>query len=105
VLIPTAGSEYGTHDGWTAIEELRHAGAQKLEILHTRSSSVADLEAFAVPLERATGVWFSGGQQWRLVDVYLETETQVGDKVEVTLIRDGQEMKVPLTLAERPEQP
>jgi len=37
--------------------------------------------------------------------VYLETETQVGDEVEVTLIRDGQEMKVPLTLAERPEQP
>jgi S1-C subfamily serine protease len=31
--------------------------------------------------------------------VYLETETQVGDEVEVTLIRDGQEMKVTLTLA------
>jgi S1-C subfamily serine protease len=37
--------------------------------------------------------------------VYLETETQVGDKVEVTLIRDGQEKKVSVTLAERPEQP
>ncbi len=37
--------------------------------------------------------------------VYLETETQVGDEVEVTLIRDGQEMKVSVTLAERPEQP
>jgi S1-C subfamily serine protease len=36
--------------------------------------------------------------------VYLESETQVGEKVEVTLIRDGREMKVPLTLAERPEQ-
>jgi S1-C subfamily serine protease len=37
--------------------------------------------------------------------VYLEAETQVGDKVEVTLIRDGQEMTVSVTLAERPEQP
>jgi S1-C subfamily serine protease len=36
--------------------------------------------------------------------VYLETETKVGDKVEVTLIRDGQEMKVSVTLAERPQQ-
>ncbi|MDH4138826.1 MAG: trypsin-like peptidase domain-containing protein [Anaerolineae bacterium] len=36
--------------------------------------------------------------------VYLESETQVGDTVEVTLIRDGQEMKVSVTLAERPEQ-
>jgi S1-C subfamily serine protease len=35
----------------------------------------------------------------------LESETQVGEKVEVTLIRDSREMKVPLTLAERPEQP
>lgn len=36
--------------------------------------------------------------------VYLETETQVEDTVEVTLIRSGQEMKVSVTLAERPEQ-
>ncbi len=37
--------------------------------------------------------------------VYLESETQVGDTVEVTLIRDGREMTVSVTLAERPEQP
>ena len=75
VVIPTAGTAYGGQDGWRAIEELRTAGVDKLEILHTRSRSVADLEAFAAPLEHATGVWFSGGHQWRLVDVYLDTET------------------------------
>jgi len=75
VLIPTAGAEYGSHDGWTAIEELRAAGVEHLEVLHTRSSSVADLRAFAAPLANATGVWLSGGRQWRLVDVYLDTET------------------------------
>lgn len=75
VLIPTAGSEFGSHDGWTAIQELKKAGVERLEILHTRSAAVADLEGFAAPLERATGVWFSGGRQWRLVDVYLNTET------------------------------
>lgn len=75
VLIPTAGTQYGSHDGWTAIERLREAGVRHLEVLHTRSRSVADLEAFASPLENATGVWFSGGHQWRLVDVYLDTET------------------------------
>ena len=36
--------------------------------------------------------------------VYLETETQVEDTVEMTLIRSGQEMKVSVTLVERPEQ-
>lgn len=75
VLIPTAGAEFGSHDGWTAIEELKKVGVERLEILHTRSRSVADLVAFSAPLERATGVWFSGGRQWRLVDVYLDTET------------------------------
>jgi cyanophycinase len=75
VLIPTAGAEFGSHDGWTAIERLRAAGVEQLEVLHTRSRSVADLPAFAAPLEVATGVWFSGGRQWRLVDVYLGTRT------------------------------
>jgi len=36
--------------------------------------------------------------------VHLETETQVEDTVEMTLIRSGQEIKVSVTLAERPEQ-
>jgi S1-C subfamily serine protease len=36
--------------------------------------------------------------------VYLESETQVGDTVQVTVVRDGQEVTVPLTLAERPQQ-
>ncbi len=36
--------------------------------------------------------------------VYLESETKVGDAVEVTLMRGRQEMTVSVTLAERPEQ-
>ena len=75
VLIPTAGARYGSHDGWTAIEELQKAGVEQLEVLHTRSRAVAGLAAFAAPLKEATGVWFSGGRQFRLVDVYLHTET------------------------------
>ncbi len=35
--------------------------------------------------------------------VYLETETQVGDTIEVTIIRDGEEQNVLVTLAERPQ--
>ena len=35
--------------------------------------------------------------------VYLETQTQVGDTVEVTIIRDGEEQNVQVTLAERPQ--
>jgi S1-C subfamily serine protease len=35
--------------------------------------------------------------------VYLETQTQVGDTVEVTYVRDGVEQSVPVTLTERPQ--
>jgi S1-C subfamily serine protease len=35
--------------------------------------------------------------------VYLETEKQVGDAVELTVLRDGQEQKVRVILDERPE--
>jgi S1-C subfamily serine protease len=34
--------------------------------------------------------------------VYLETETRVGDAVEVTVIREGQERTIEATLEERP---
>ena len=30
---------------------------------------------FAAPLRKATGVWFGGGRQWRLVDSYWDTIT------------------------------
>jgi S1-C subfamily serine protease len=37
------------------------------------------------------------------LNVYLETQTRVGDTVNVDIIRDGQQAAVPVTLAERPE--
>jgi cyanophycinase len=87
VLIPTAGAEDGSHDAWTALEALRRAGAQHIEVLHTRNRKIADLEAFVLPLREATGVWISGGRQWRLVDVYLNTLTQ--KELQAVLDRGG----------------
>lgn len=75
VLIPTAGAEEGSHDAWVALEALRDAGARRIEVLHTRNRRIADMEAFTGPLREATGVWISGGRQYRLVDVYLATQT------------------------------
>lgn len=75
VLIPTAGAEDGSHDAWTALDALRDAGAQNIEVVHTRNRKIANLEGFVGPLREATGVWISGGRQWRLVDVYLNTLT------------------------------
>lgn len=87
VLIPTAGAEDGSHDAWTALEALRNAGADNVEVLHTRNRAIADLEGFPGVLREATGVWISGGRQWRLTDVYLGTRTH--DELHAVLRRGG----------------
>ncbi|MDX2034026.1 MAG: cyanophycinase [Blastocatellia bacterium] len=48
-------------------------GLKNVTVLHTRNRSEADTERFAAPIRKATGVWFGGGRQWRLVDSYLDT--------------------------------
>ncbi len=76
VLIPTAETETGIPDASVVASALRRAGAQTLTILHTRDRNVANDPAFVIPLKAATGVWISGGRQYRLVDAYLGTLTQ-----------------------------
>lgn len=75
VLVPTAG---GTVDDDQAQERLtaswrRDFPQATVTVLHTRDRAVADSAEFCAPLQRATGVWFGGGQQRRLADVYLDT--------------------------------
>ncbi|TVR62950.1 MAG: peptidase S51 [Gemmatimonadales bacterium] len=73
VVIPTAGADDHFDDGWSGLEPLRRAGAVNVSVLHTRDRVIANDSAFTAPLEEATGVWFPGGRQWRLVDAYLGT--------------------------------
>jgi cyanophycinase len=73
VIIPTASSLAGTPEVEKKIEFWRRAKVAALSILHTRSRTTADDPAFVKPLEQATGVWFTGGFQWRLADTYLGT--------------------------------
>ncbi len=42
-------------------------------------------------------------KDWDDLDDYLETNTHVGETVQITILRDGKEMKVPVTLEERPK--
>jgi cyanophycinase len=58
-----------------------------LTVLHTRCSSEADTKEFNAALRKATGVWFGGGREFRLVDAYLNTRTQ--REIEAVLKRGG----------------
>ena len=79
VIIPTAGDDefLFEHHGLEKIEE-RFADHRfrNITILHTRNPEEADKKEFYEPLEKAAGIWFTGGRQWRLVDAYMNTKTR-----------------------------
>jgi len=59
---------------------------------------------YRVPLDGDIIVGINGEpvEDFEELTVYLETRTRVGDVVEVTIIRDGQEQSIPVMLGERP---
>ena len=87
VVIPTAAGAEHYSPSWPPLVALKEAGAQDVTLLHTNDREVADSGEFVAPIERARGVWFSGGRQWRLADSYLGTRTQRA--LEELLERDG----------------
>ncbi len=74
VVIPTAGGRDNYDQYWRGLRQFKEAGATNLTILHTYDPKVADTNEFARPINKARGVWFSGGRQWRLADSYLNTK-------------------------------
>ncbi len=75
VVVPTAGGAPDYDQFFRGRRPFEEAGARDVVVLHTYDRDVADTDAFAAPLRRARGVWFTGGRQWRLADAYLNTET------------------------------
>ena len=74
IYIPTAGEDQQLNNQ-TGDESPHLFGLKNVTVLHTRDRNVADTEAFAAPIREASGVWFGGGRQWRLVDSYADTLT------------------------------
>jgi len=74
VLVPTAAGAESYSD--SAGNMFRSRGAVRVTVLHTDNRDTADSRFFTRPLEEATGVWFGGGRQWRLVDSYKGTRSE-----------------------------
>ena len=74
VYVPTAAGAESYSDN--AADFLRSRGAGNVTVLHTDSRDTANSNFFTAPLLDATGVWFGGGRQWRLVDSYRGTLTE-----------------------------
>jgi cyanophycinase len=76
VVIPTADGADNYDQNFGEAGMLRKMGAANVTVLHTNDRNVANSEEFVKPLLTAKLVWFSGGRQWRLVDVYKNTLTE-----------------------------
>jgi S1-C subfamily serine protease len=68
-------------------------------------SRMARIGGFEIPLDGDIITALNGEPvgDFEELTVYLETQTKVGDTVQVTIIRDGQEQTVPVILDERPQ--
>ena len=75
VVIPTAGTASRYDHSWPGLRIFNDLPHASVRLLHTRDRAIADSDAFVEPLREATGVWFTGGRQWRLADAYLNTRT------------------------------
>jgi len=97
-----AGMNVPVDAGLLVIEAVKGAPADKAGI--RGGSRVVRIGRYQIPLDGDIIIAIDGEpvndfQTWT---VYLETETTVGDTVGVTIIRDGEEQAVQVTLEEQP---
>lgn len=74
VIIPTAGNSENFDNDYYYTRKIKDFGASSVTVLHTRDPKVADTEDFVKPLKGASGIWFTGGRQWKLADAYMNTK-------------------------------
>ncbi len=76
VVIPTASDLADSADSENRLDVWRDMEVADVTVLHTRSREVANDPEFVKPLEEATGVWFTGGKQSRVMEAYHGTQAE-----------------------------
>ncbi len=69
-----------------------------------REITVGDARDFPAGGDVITALNGEPVHTWSDLNIYLELQTRVGDTIQVTVLRDGEELTLPLTLIERPAQ-
>jgi S1-C subfamily serine protease len=101
-VLREAGMDDVTDAGLLVLEVVRGGPADKAGI--RGGSRVARIGRYRVPVDGDIIIGIDGQpvEDYQALTVYLETETAIGDTVELTVLRDGKELVVPLTLEEEP---
>ena len=76
VLIPTAHPLADGPEADAVLAPWKEKRVASVRLFHTRSRVKANDAGFVKPLAEATGVWFGGGLQTSLTEVYLGTEVE-----------------------------
>lgn len=99
-----AGMEIPVQEGLLVLSVVRGSPADRAGI--RGGTQVVRIGGYRIPVGGDIIVSINGHPvpSLRELTVYLDTRTQVGQQVEVRLIRDGREMSVPVVLGERPSQ-
>jgi len=102
-VLREAGMNVPVDSGLLVIETVPGGPADKAGI--RGGDRVVRIGRYRVPLggDIITAVNGQAVEDFQDLTVYLETETVVGDTVELTIIRDGAEQTVSVTLEERPQ--
>jgi S1-C subfamily serine protease len=97
-----AGMNVPVDAGLLVIEAVKGASADKAGI--RGGSRVVRIGRYQIPLDGDIIIAIGGEpvNDFQELTVYLETQTTVGDTVELTIIRDGEEQAIQVTLEERP---
>jgi cyanophycinase len=74
VVIPTAGNQEEFDEDYYYCKLIKGFGAKSVSVIHTRDPKTANTGKFCKPLRQASGIWFTGGRQWKLVDAYMNTQ-------------------------------
>jgi cyanophycinase len=72
VILPTA-VESPTREAVFEDRMIRNAGAKSVVTLPQVALDEVSSDAFLQQIDKATGIWFGGGRQWRFIDAYWGT--------------------------------
>ena len=103
-VLREAGMNVPVDTGLLVIEAVEGAPADKAGI--QGGTRVVRIGRYQIPLDGDVIIAIDGElvNDYQDLTVYLETQTTVGDTVELTIIRDGVERAVQVTLEERPDE-
>jgi len=73
IVITAASGDSAEFSTATMKAVMKATGVKDVTIVHTGDLEVANSDAFVNLINRATGVFFDGGRQWRPADSYLNT--------------------------------